>query len=642
MGKWNLSFDYAAILIVGIVLIWFVNEKRIPSRAHKVFLGIVVSLLAVFFVEVAEVHAFRHRENCSDEFISGILYVQMLATNVAAMFFAYYVKLITKTSYKALKVFAVESLISITIIISMIIGNPFMNWLFEFENDKLAMNYGIIVPYTISAIYLLAGVYRVCRLTKQLTFRKSVVLMFDFALCFLGLFLQLAELATILGLTLAVTCLSFYHYIQNPLSVTDTTTGLWNRKFMGEFIRYRFERKKPLGVVFIAMDDFKIINKNHGVTSGDYLLSQIGAYLNKFRCHKEVFRFGSDQFCFVLDRDISQIEFIAEEVHERFKHPWFLDTNDSIMTSASICIIECPKDAATYRELVEVMDYSMALAKQTKKGGITRTNEIDLTKIQKDKAIEKAVKLAMDRDELMVYYQPIHSVADEVYSSAEALVRLKDDELGWISPEDFIPIAEKNGLMVEMGDMILEKVCKFIRDFDLANTSVEYIEVNISAVQLVQQNFADKVMEILEKYDVNPSQINMEITETAQTGSMNVVNENIKRLVEYGIKFSLDDYGSGNSNIDYINKMPFSIIKLDKYIVWDAFNNDKAGITLKYTIGMLNALRLLIVAEGVETEDMKNHLVEIGCHYMQGWYYSKAVCDRDFIELIEKDKEIQA
>ncbi len=642
MDKWNLSFDYAAVLIVVIVLIWYINEKRIPSRAHKAFLGVVIGLLAVLAVEIAEVHSFRHRENCTETYISIVLYIQMVVINVAAMFFSLYIKLLTKVSRKSLKLFVIECLLSLIVIISMIAGNSAREWLFVFDGKKMDISYGIIVPYITAALFFLAGVCRIFRLSKELTFRKSANIMFNFALCFLGLFMQVAELATIFGLTLAVTCLTFYHYVQNPLSVADTTTGLWNRKFMGEYIRLRFEKKKTLGVVLVAMDDFKFINKSYGVTAGDYLLSQIGSYLSKLKCQKEVFRFGSDQFCLVLEKDISQIEYIAEEIHDRFKHPWFLDANDSIMTSASICIMECPKDATTYRELVEVMDYSMALAKKTKKGGITHTNEIDLTKIQKDKTIEKAVKLAMDRDELMVYYQPIHSVADGVYSSAEALVRLKDDELGWISPEDFIPIAEKNGLMVEMGDMILEKVCRFIRDFNLADTSVEYIEVNISTVQLVQQDFADKVMDLLEKYQVNPSQINMEITETAQTSSMNIVNENIKRLVEYGIKFSLDDYGSGNSNIDYINRMPFSIIKLDKYIVWDAFKNDRAGITLKYTISMLNALKLLIVAEGVETEDMRNHLVDIGCHYMQGWYYSKAVCDKDFIKLIEENKEVQA
>ncbi|MGN0368830.1 MAG: EAL domain-containing protein, partial [Wujia sp.] len=211
-----------------------------------------------------------------------------------------------------------------------------------------------------------------------------------------------------------------------------------------------------------------------------------------------------------------------------------------------------------------------------------------------------------------------------------------DETLGWISPEEFIPISEKNGLIVEMGEDILEKVCRFIHDFNLASSTVEYIEVNISPIQLMQQDFSAKVKSILEKYGVRPEQINMEITETATMGSGEVINENIGELVDYGIKFSLDDYGSGNANIDYINRMPFSIIKLDKYIVWDAFENKKANITLQHTIGMLNELELNIIAEGVETEEMRDHLIDIGCHYMQGWFYSKAVSDTAFMQIINE------
>ena len=150
----------------------------------------------------------------------------------------------------------------------------------------------------------------------------------------------------------------------------------------------------------------------------------------------------------------------------------------------------------------------------------------------------------------------------------------------------------------------------------------------------MQHNFAERVKAIMDNYGVNPKQINIEITETATMTASSAVGENIDKLLDYGISFSLDDYGSGNANIDYINHMPFKIIKLDKYIIWDSFKNDKAGITLEYTIGMLNALELYIVAEGVETEEMRDHLIDIGCHYMQGWYYSKAVSDIEFMTLI--------
>ena len=637
ISNWDLAYDFAAVFGMIMLFIWYGNEKRIPSRAHKAFLGVCVGIFLVIAVEIVEVFFGRYREYIDDSTMVAVLYAQMLAILMACMFFAYYVKLLTKVPQKNLEIFVINIKISITICVGLMILNPFTKWLFAIQDKTIIINKGFTVPYAISVLVMLTSFGNIGKLSKEITFNKCIIMILNFIFCIIALVLQITGLATVFSFTLVTGCMTIYHYLQNPYALTDTTTGQFNRKFMNEYIKYRYDVNKSMGVFLIAMDDFKNINKAYGVDVGDHLLCQVGEYLNKLKYPGEVFRFGSDQFCCVMDRNLTQIPEIAEEIHERFLHPWYTESEDAIMMSASICIVKCPQDAADLGELIEIMDYSMALAKKTKKGTISYASEMNLDKIRRDKAVETAMRLAIDREEIMVHYQPIYSVEKGAYNSAEALVRLKDEELGWIPPDEFIPLAEQNGFIIEMGDMILRKVCQFIQDFNLKESSIEYIEVNISTVQLMHGDFADHVKGILEEYNVEPSQINIEITETAIMGDTSVVNENIHKLVEYGINFSLDDYGSGYSNIDYINQMPFSIIKLDKSIIWEAFKNDKAGITLKYTIGMLNALKLLIVAEGVETEDMKNHLVEIGCHYMQGWYYSKALCDLDFMALIEKN-----
>ena len=636
LPEWNLAYDFAAAVSMIMLFVWYSNEKRIPSRAHRAFLGTCIGIFLVIVAEIVEVFFVRHREYISDGAMSIALYAQILAILSACLYFAYYVKLTTKVSQKNIERFTLVIKASSIACFVLVLLNPLTKWLFYFEDNTLVAGELFVLPYVISVLVMLTAFSNIAKLSREITFRKCVILVINFFVCIAALILQIAGVATIFTFSLAIGCMTVYHYLQNPYAIMDTTTGQFNRRFMNEYITYRFEINKSMGVFLIAMDDFKLINKTYGIDVGDNLLLQVGDYLNSLKCPGVVFRFGSDQFCCVMDKNLSQIPEIADEIHERFMHPWHTGDGEAVMMSASICIVKCPQNAANMGELVDIMDYSMALAKKTKKGNISYASDMKLDNVRREKAVEKAVKLAMDREEIMVHYQPIYSVEKGAYNSAEALVRLKDDELGWISPDEFIPLAEKHGLIIELGDMILEKVCRFIRDFNLKNSSIEYIEVNISTVQLMHSDFAGRVKKILEEYEVLPSQINIEITETATMGDASVVDKNIKELVEYGIKFSLDDYGSGYSNIDYINQMPFTIIKLDKSIIWEAFKNDKAGITLKYTIGMLNALKLLIVAEGVETEDMKNHLVEIGCHYMQGWYYSKAVCDHEFMTLIEK------
>lgn len=634
MTYWNLSFDAMAMFFLLLTFVWYFSEKRIPLRSHRIFLYFLVVVFLATGLEITSTIMARNMSDFGYNTFYLVLTMQTLAINLVPMTLSYYLLLLAHINisrHKVLRAVYIAGLSADFIIIAL---NPILHWAFTFENDKYRIAHAGIILYIVDLVMLCICVVTLIRARVNFLFLRIMPLAFNIICGIFACISQVIFYYPILNCTIAAVCLTLYHYQQNSSTVTDAVTGLFNRKFMGEYIQNKYLTDKAFGIIVIALDDFKFVNKTYGVESGDHLLYQVGQFLERQKAGSTVFRFGSDQFCVVLNRNMENIATVSEQIKERFLHPWYDENEVPIMMSASICCIDCPKDAAGYRELIEVIDYSMSITKKTRKGLITFAGDIDLDKIKRDKAIERAVSLAISRDELMVYYQPIFSVTKGVYNSAEALVRLNDPELGWISPEEFIPISEKNGLIVEMGEIILDKVCHFIHEFKLSETSIEYVEVNISPIQMIQPNFAERAIAILEKYDVHPTQINMEITETATVNSSAAVTQNIQRLVEYGITFSLDDYGSGNANISYINKMPFKIIKIDKYLIWDSFKNSTAGITLEYTIGMLNALKLNIVAEGVETEEMKKQLADFGCHYMQGWYYSKAVPGNEFVALL--------
>lgn len=280
--------------------------------------------------------------------------------------------------------------------------------------------------------------------------------------------------------------------------------------------------------MFLIKTILKFINQSYGVSVGDMLLQQVGAYLENNYSTYTVFHYGADQFCIVIDKDVSRANDIASDIYKRFFHLWVLE-------------------------------------------------KIEIT-----------------------------------------LARLYDEKLGWISPDTFISIAEKKGLINELGEIVLHNVCNFIASNNISKLGIDYIEINVSSLQLMQKGFADKVMDVMGQYNIDSSQINIEITETAMMTSFSAVSDNLAKLVENNIAISLDDYGSGYSNISYINKMPFKFIKIDKDIIQASFKEQKARITLEHTIKMLNALELAIIAEGVETLEMKEELVKYGCQYMQG------------------------
>ncbi len=635
MTDWNLAFDYAAIFILILISVWYLHEKRIPMKRHAFFWVFLNTVLFATIFEIGATLAARYVDIVGYNTFFVILTLQSVFIDLTPLSLAYYLLLNSHTDF--VKRRWVPRLFQgcAFVIIAVVVSNYFYRWVFVFEQGKFQVLWGSLITYGIDAAMVITSFVTILRHKQKFAFLKASPLSFNFVCGVLACIFQLVLYVPMLNLMLTLLCLTLFYYQQNTSMVIDGVTKQLNRKFLGEYVNNAFFEEKAFSVIVVAMDDFKMINKTYGVDTGDNLLLQVGSFLEQLKFGQLVFRFGSDQFCVVLPKNRNAMKEVTDHIEERFHHPWYPRGEVSIMMSASICCMECPKDAESFGELVEVIDYSMTVAKKTKKGRVTNADEVELERIQRDKAIEKAVKTAISRDDLMVYYQPIFSVEKGVYNSAEALVRLQDEQLGWISPDEFIPIAEKNGLIVEMGEIIFKKVCQFIRDFELCKTAVEYIEVNISPVQLMQYDFADRMIGLMKEFGVKPEQINIEITETANMSIAAVIEKNIRELVEYGITLSLDDYGSGNANIGYINQLPFKLIKIDKGIIWDSFKNSKAGTTLEYTIGMLNALDLYIVAEGVETKEMMERLAEFGCHYMQGWYYSKAVPDSEFMKLIE-------
>ena len=239
-----------------------------------------------------------------------------------------------------------------------------------------------------------------------------------------------------------------------------------------------------------------------------------------------------------------------------------------------------------------------------------------------------------------MYYQPIYSIKDGRFVSAEALIRLTDEEYGFVSPALFIPAAERKGLMIPIGDFVLESVFEFISENDLPELGLSYIELNLSVAQCLQGDLADKIFALEKKYHINPERVNLEITETTYENIGEITDLNIKRLSENGFSFSLDDYGTGFSNMHRISRLPLKIIKIDKTMVDDMEN--KSGMSvLSNTVSMMKDIDKEIVCEGVETKEQLDTLVSLGVDFIQGYYFSKPLSAKQFISFIRERNNVQ-
>ena len=368
------------------------------------------------------------------------------------------------------------------------------------------------------------------------------------------------------------------------------------------------------------------------------LLRSVGEEINKAtkqtKLDAEVYYLDRGRFRIVTIYDDKKL---ASETAETLLET--LRKNDVINSLAiefipNICVTNCPDDVSDFTTLISLGDnfhdksyntggvlYAAELFKQDR---FDMANNIDII-------IEKALK----NNSFKVYYQPIYSVEKGRFSTAEALLRLIDSEYGFVPPDMFIAAAERNGAIHKIGDFVLEEVCRFIASDKFAELGLDYIEINLSVTQCMHADLADKVMSTLKKYNLSPDKINLEITETAVAYAQSIMRQNLDKLSGAGVSFSLDDYGTGYSNMRRMIQLPLKIVKLDKSFV-DEQSNPKMWIAIQNTVKMLKDMNMEIVVEGIETQTMAKQFTDLNCDYIQGYYYSKPIPEDDFVEFIRK------
>jgi EAL domain-containing protein (putative c-di-GMP-specific phosphodiesterase class I) len=302
-----------------------------------------------------------------------------------------------------------------------------------------------------------------------------------------------------------------------------------------------------------------------------------------------------------------------------------------IKYDAQIIVANIPKDFDDVDSLIALADRNYIRNTETK----VYVGE-GLDQIKRYHKVERAVARGLENNNFVVYYQPIWDATSNKIHSCEALLRLFDDEIGFVSPEEFIRVAEDNGSIVEIGEFVFDEVCRFIVESDLREKEIEFVEVNLSAIQCLQSDLVERLVSILDKYRVPASAINLEITETAAVENEDVLKDTLEKLHKVGFSVSMDDFGTGYSNLMNIFNLSFEIIKIDKSILWNADDNVAGDIILENIANTIKQMDRRIVCEGVETEEQCEKLKRIGVYYCQGYLFSRPIKRNELVEYVEK------
>ena len=330
-----------------------------------------------------------------------------------------------------------------------------------------------------------------------------------------------------------------------------------------------------------------------------------------------------------FDRNIikKQIDKLVERYCEGYSGAGY-----DVQLDMCICSVLVPDDIADKEELMKFSERIQNLIEPWK--------PVQYSEISFDRefvilnSIDSIIEDAIRHNRFEMYYQPIYSLKDKTYKCAEALIRLNSEEFGSISPSVFIPAAEKTGRIVHIGDFVIKDVCRFLSQHSPEELGVDYIEVNLSIIQCMQADMAVKIKKYMAEYNINPNWINFEITETAADGAYERVLETMHEISAEGVRFSLDDYGSGYSNLHRVMSFPYKVIKLDKSLTDEAEDPEKRRI-LEEAIKLIKSMGARIVVEGVESKEISDWFEAQGCDFIQGFYYAKPMSEREYLDFMK-------
>ena len=420
----------------------------------------------------------------------------------------------------------------------------------------------------------------------------------------------------------------------------DSLTGLYNRHAYAEKIEnvINLKKKESCALIFMDLDSFKTVNDSLGHTLGDILLEQVSRRIeSEVKGYEMFFRFGGDEFVLLLSnaKDKNYVETFVKEIHEALKKP-FMIKNYEVYTTVSIGISIYPDDAKDSESLLRNADVAMYNAKQLGRSRYSFYSSDMLNMNTNKLMLESELYKALDNEELFLLYQPQVSLTDGKLVGVEALIRWMHPEKGLISPLDFIPIAEMNGLIMPIGEWVIDQACELLASWKNTDMKDVTLSINISAKQLLHQDLYRYIEEAIEKTQIDGILLELEVTESVVMENISETVSILAKLKKLGVSISIDDFGTGYSSLSYLKKLPIDKLKIDReFIRAIPYDKDDIAIT-KAIINMSKSLSLKIVAEGTETKEHIEFLEDSKCDIVQGFYYSKPIPAKDVEELATK------
>lgn len=652
MNQAIIYYDVAAVAVMVIAMASVSVRRQAHARAYRSFLAMVVivtftSLAALcgelYDAYVYDLLAARNGGVASAailaprDFLHLAYYaLRTLTTPGYFMFLAVMTDTLHRFTNSNLRRLVMWAPLAITL--GIIITNPLHHGIYAFTGNGIEAVRGpyIWTIYLSAVYYSLLGIGLLLRWRKVLSPHKFGALLAMYPLNLVAVLLQLFNpylRVEMFFTSIAIMLVSTL--VMRPEDDIDSFTNTLNFQAFEEMARHAFATEKPLCLVFIDIANKDRLRELSGVNAFRDVVravsSQVGTYL---RPGDELYYLRNGLFC-ISARSVDAVQSlaIAQQSSRDGRAAAESLPEKSMHVQLRTCIVRVPQDVT---DLKTLQTFILRIAHLIPNPCVVTYEELShQSAFMLEMNLARIVSRGITERLFEVYYQPIWCVADSCFRSAEALVRLRDPEFGFVSPALFIPEAEQSGAILDVGRITLENIGRFLGGVDFEATGLRYVEVNLSVDQCVQPTLTREVMDLLERNGIESTRINLEITETSSSYSQDAIDANVRALAAHGVTFSLDDYGSGYSNLTRMLALPFNLVKLDKSFV-DAMDRPDVHAVLADTIATMKRIGKKVLVEGVETNEQLGQLVEMGVDYVQGYLFAQPMPEGELVAFLEE------
>ncbi len=628
---YNIQIQTSSILVIVTIMIFFFLSKKIGLFTEKVFTRILIGAFFCLLFDILSIVFI-----CNDDTLPHLLVeisCKLYLASLISMAFAGFDYILTellpeKTYHKSIMIF-----FTVIPIESIVVFCLPVSW-YHKGRTVYSMGPATTMTYLFAFIFIIATIYTVITKRDRINKRRFIATSSWMALWMITAMVQfLNPELLIVGFSIMLGVLILFFLLENPASLHDKRVGCFNSHALFLFLDQIFERGEKYCITSFFFED-NTSDETLGTSSN--IMMNTATFLRRYR-NIAVYKNLENELV-MLSKSPELTDKIVTEYRDHYRAHLVRIAKERSRTKARVSVVTLPDST-----LVKNSDALFSLIHMTKDASssgsslvIQNVDSENLKKYYRFHEVAAEIRSALDEDRLEVFYQPIFSTERNCYVSCEALARIRRADGTLISPGEFIPVAEDTGLIIRIGDRVLEKVCALLSERKEISKILDYVEINLSVAQFKQADLFEKFVEITSRYGIDPAKINLEITETASIETKNTLLDTMKLFLDHGVSFSLDDFGKGQSNLMYVVEMPVSIIKLDMDMIKAYFVENKAKHVVSTTVKMAHDLGLHVVAEGIESEHELDSMRNENIDFIQGYYFSRPVLKDEFISLISK------